>query len=52
MILMNQFTVMVTAMNTATVAQWLYSVPLFPPPFEMEAIMKQFVIINVKMKLL
>ena len=51
MILMNRYTVMVTAMNTATVAQWLYSVPLFPPFFEMEAVMKQFVIINAKMKL-
>ena len=41
MILMNQCNVMVTATNTAAVAQCsAYILPLFPLPFEMKAIMK------------
>ena len=44
---------MVTAMNTATVAQYnVYVLPLFSLPFEMKAVMKKFGIINVIMKLL
>ena len=44
--------VMVTAINIATVAQYnVYILPLFSPPFEMKAVMKKFVITNVKMKL-
>ena len=50
---MNQCTVMVTAMNTAIVSQCnIFMLPLFPLPFQMKAIMKQFVIIKVLMKLL
>ena len=42
---------MVTAMNTATVAQYnVYILALFPLPYEMEAIIKNFIIINVMMK--
>ena len=55
MILMKQvlLEVMVTAMNIATVAQYnVYILPLFSPPTEMKAVLKKFVIINVKMKLL
>ena len=44
---------MVTALNIVTVAQYnVYILPLFWPSFEMKAVMKKFVIINVIIKLL